>query len=762
MSAQPVSFFGEMLRRYRAAANLSQEELAERAGLSARAISDLERGVKRSPRKDTVELLANALALSPRKRALFISTARPGLALATPQPIRSVTGDLTTPLTSLVGRERELLAVVRLLALADTRLITFTGPGGVGKTRLVLHLAEELRDDFEDGIYLVSLAPVHDAGQGMAAAARALGLRENPGELSLRQVSEYLRERQAMLILDNMEHLLAMTPDVSALLSACPRLKVMITSRQPLRIRGEQEFPVAPLEVEAAMRLFLDRVRAVHPTLAITSMESEIALNICVRLDCLPLALELAAVRARTLSLPALLQRLDSALTLLTIGWRDLPERQQTLRGTIAWSVDALCDDERRVFRWLGVFSGGCSLQAAHAVCAQADEDADALFDTLTGLAEKSLLQLDPSEDDTPRFLMLETIREYAVELLRQSGEEQHARTQHAAYYAGLAEQAHPEQAQSIQRDLDNLRTALAWAIQTRQTSLGLRIGASLARVWYMQGYANEGEEWLRALLDLDTAAEEHAAPQLRLEALYAASRFAMDRRDFARARALADESLALARQSESFSGMANALATLGHIAEAEARYDDARVHFEESLALSRQANDIDARGRAVSSLGNLARMRGDYEQAISYLKESLRIARALNLTWGIFNALTSLGHVACEQGAYDRATAYYRESLEQSDDFSNEANMAWLLEGVAVVVAVRGDYARASHLCATIARLRHEDGIITGEPTWPLYARAVAACRVALGEVAWQRAITTDIAASPIATSADALDLLR
>lgn len=764
MSAQPVSFFGEMLRRYRTAANLSQEELAERASLSARAISDLERGVKRAPRKDTVELLANALALSPQKRALFISTARPSV--APPQPLRLLTGDLTAPLTPLIGRERELLVVSRLLGRPEVRLITFTGPGGVGKTRIVLHLAEELANDFDDGVFLVSLAPMRDAGQALAVATRALGLREESGITPLQQAIDYLRERQVMLILDNAEHLMAMTSEISALLASCPRLRMMITSRQPLRIRGEQEVPMTPLEVEAAVRLFLDRVRAIQPALTVGPAESDIARQICVRLDCLPLALELAAVRARTLTLPALLQRLDSALTLLTVGLRDLPERQQSLRGTIAWSVDALDEDELRVFRGLGVFAGGCSLPAAQFVCAQGDADADAVFDILAELAEKSLLQLDPTNEGAPHFVMLETIREYAVELLRQSGEEKNIRARHAEYYAGLAEQWPPgielgEHANQLQRNMDNLRAALTWAIQARQPTVGLRLGASLARLWYMRGYANEGEEWLRALLDFDAASDHPAPAPLRLATLYGAGRFAMDRRDFARAQALADESLALALEVSDPTGMANALATLGHVAEARGRFDEAFSRFEASLKFSRQADDIGAVGRATSSLGNLARMRGDYARAVTYLEESLRIARDLHMSWGIVNGLTSLGHVACEQGDYARATECYRESLQLSAELPNEATIAWLLEGVAVVVAARGEYERAAHLGAAIARLRHEDGVTVGEHTWAPYARVVEASRDALGQSAWQRATTTDIESSPTAAATYALAAL-
>ncbi|HEV2461910.1 MAG TPA: helix-turn-helix domain-containing protein [Ktedonobacterales bacterium] len=453
MSADRVSpfipSFGPLLRRYREAAGLTQEKLAARAGLSARGISDLERGRRQTPRLETVRLLAEALALPPRQRAFLEAAARPmaQAALGGELP-HTPPHNLSIQLTPLIGREREAQAAAQALTRADVHLLTLTGPGGVGKTRLALRVAEDVLERFEDGVSVVLLAALRDPALVLSSIAKAVGLRVAPGEPLEEQVPAFLRERRMLLVLDNFEHLLPAATFVATLLAACPHLKALVTSREPLKIGGEHELPVAPLADEAAHELFMARARAANPALDMTAGDLATVDAICRHMDRLPLAIELAAVWAKVLPLPALLERLSSRLALLTGGRRDAPERHRTLRNTIAWSYDLLTPAEQRLFRRLAVFVGGCTPEAVEAVCgaagaaSEASEGDEAVGGSaLNGLAvlvEKSLLQAETHQNrpDGPHFWMLETIREYALECLRARGEVEAMERRHATYYA--------------------------------------------------------------------------------------------------------------------------------------------------------------------------------------------------------------------------------------------------------------------------------------------------------------------------------------
>ncbi len=500
--------FGAALKRYRIAAGLTHEALAERAALSPRTISDLERGVSRSPRQQSLSLLIKALALTPEQRAVLESAARPVL------PLSEMGGpfhNLPAQATRFIGREREIAVAGELVRRREVRLVTLTGAGGAGKTRLAIRVAELVRQEFVDGAFFVPLAPAVGADSIIESLAQAIGVGEVEGFPLEALVIDYLRERQVLLILDNFEHLLSQAPLVAHLSSSCPRVKALVTSRAPLHLTGEHELLVAPLPVPdlvrlpapeeleqyAAIALFVDRAASIQPEFRLTPRNGPAVAAICVRVDGLPLAIELAAARVKLLPPHALLAQLErpsGPLRLLTGGARDLPARQQALRDTIAWSYDLLTRDEQRLLRRLAVFAGGCTLVAAATVvrrqepASRSREATD--FDLLDGLAsliDKSLLRHQEGPDGQPRYLMLETIREFALEQLEASAEAGAAREAHARYYLGMVEASgpfllhQPDAARAIPHkgpggatvwqtlgaEQENIRTALRWLVES-------------------------------------------------------------------------------------------------------------------------------------------------------------------------------------------------------------------------------------------------------------------------------------------------------
>jgi predicted ATPase/transcriptional regulator with XRE-family HTH domain len=620
MSAISVASFGALLRRFRLAAGLTQEALAERAGLSARGIQDLERGSRTSPRAETVRLLADALEL---QRAELIEAAHPELATAGAGPAaRSVPRRLPIPATPLVGRERQVAAACALLRKSGARLVTLTGPGGIGKTRLALAVAAALAAEFADGVAWVELAPLDDPALVANAIARALGVTEH-GERPLPELlAQAVAERHVLLVVDKCEHVLPAMPLLGKLLAAGPRLSVLATSRSRLRLRGEHDLPVEPLAVPepdgakapplaglagvAAVRLFVERAAEVRPGFVLTPDTAPAVAAICRRLEGLPLALELAAARVKVLAPEALLTRLAPRLPLLTGGARDAPARQQTMHDAIAWSHDLLNEREQALFRRLAVFAGGFTLEAAESVMAVGEAPADTqhaasgTLDLISALVDQSLLRLgeprayDAIGDD--RFTMLETVREYALERLACAGETAAVQHTHADFYLALAERADPEltgpgQAVWLERleaEHNNLRAALAWVIAAEEAESALRLAAALGRFWRMHGHPREGLTWLERALTLS----DNLPTATRAKALEGAGRLVHDQDDPDRAVALYQEALAMWQALGDLQGQARLLDDLGNIAHDRGDFTRAVTLHEQALALAQQAGD--------------------------------------------------------------------------------------------------------------------------------------------------------------------------
>ena len=757
--------FAALLKRQRLAAGLTQEALAERAGLSAKAVGDLERDPDRSPRLATVTLLADALGADQEQRAELLAAARPrtvpGAAAGVTQTPRWA---MPRPLTPLIGRAGVAAAVVKLLRRGDTQLLTLTGPGGVGKTRLAIEVAERAADDFADGAVFVDLAPLRDPGLVLAAIAQRLGVDERDATPLPDLLAVSLRGKRLLVLLDNFEHLLPARDAVLALLEACPDLVMLVTSRVALHVRGGRDYPIAPLVLpdadgppealrsSPAVELLAERARAAGAELGPDAETATAVAEICRRLDGLPLAIELAAARMRLLPPAALLSRLDRRLPVLAAGPHDLPARQKTMRDAIAWSYELLADKEQALFRRMCVFAGGCTLEAAEVICSGGE--GPTVLDGVASLVGSSLLRLQEApaagDDDAPpaapRVTMLETIREYGTELLAARSEAAEIRQRHAAYYLALAEQAGPaltgpEAAAWLTRldtEHDNLRTALRWARDADDGATVLHLAAALWPFWGQRGHLSEGRQWLTE--GLDRSAGAPVAASVRINGLVGAAQLAMNQAAYDQAAEHCAQAVTLAREQENPPGLVAALNTRGVLAREQDRYADAARDHQEALSLARAG--ANRRGEAVALLGlaYAAIFTGDAPRASALAEQSLTAARDSGDQHILAHVLFQLAWAASNAGANQRAEALVTEALglftALGGGTGEHAEALFLLGALAQYA---GDYERAERLLTDSLALLRDSGDEHGTAR---VQGALGGALLNLGNVAEARAV--------------------
>jgi predicted ATPase/DNA-binding CsgD family transcriptional regulator len=633
---------------------------------------------------------------------------------------------LPNPLTALIGREQEIDSITELMRNRDVRLVTLTGTGGVGKTRLAVAAAQQLRPDFSDGLCFVALAPLTNPELVTATIAQAAGLRETNDRPLVEDLAAFLGEKLLLLVLDNFEQVTAAAVQISNLLAACPQLKALVTSRERLHVRGEREVPIRPLVLPQrhprpslemltqyeAVQLFVERARQVYPDFAVDNANAPAVAEICHRLDGLPLAIELAAARIAVLSPEMLLARLGQRLPLLTGGARDLPSRHQTMRGTIAWSYDLLDEEEQMLFRRLAVFVGGFTLEAAESVV---NGTSLRVLDGLASLAGKSLLERSPREAN-PRFVMLETIREFGWEQLSTSGEAAAVRSAHAAWCLALVEEAEPAMwgagqvawLDRLDREKDNLRAALHWTLSQGEYETAMRLASLLWRFWERKGYLSEGRSQLASIL----ARSPGSAPiSARNSALTGAGVLAALQGDYDQAIRLSEDALSGWNQLGDHQGIARTLLSLASVARYRDDYDAAESLGQESLAAFRAINDRWGVGHVLAHLGMVTWVQGNHAMGTTYFEEALANLRAIGDESGIFEVLLEMGKGVCDEGDLARAITLFEECLALSATLGDGAGRGAALTELGVVALLQSNYDRATDLFTQATELAEENG---------------------------------------------------
>jgi predicted ATPase/transcriptional regulator with XRE-family HTH domain len=793
--------FGELLRQLRKAAGLTQAELAERAGLSVRGINDLERGARRTPRRDTLALLSEALGLVGEERMAFVASARrrpsPSAGGATHVNVsvnvarQAVRADdsprqaaatnrhnlhnLPVQPTPILGREREIDEVGRLLRRDDVRLVTLTGPGGIGKTRLSLEVATQALEEFRDGVWFVRLSRLTDADLVVPAIARTLNLRDGGGMPVADALQAYLHAKQSLLVLDNFEHLASAASSVGELLRMCPDAKALVTSRAALRLQGEHEYAVRPLDLPdpqrpalsgrlsqyAAVMLFIARAQAARADFQVTSAITSAVAEICARLDGLPLAIELAAARVKLLPPPVLLKRLERQLPLLVGGARDLDERQQTMRNTLSWSYNLLAPAERRLFRRLAVFVSGCTLEMAEAICEAPEGATPPGLDLLNGLGrlvDQSLVQ-QREEDGESRLGMLHVVREFALEQLETSEEVEVMRRAHAEQMltlsavapVGMRAGSDARWLAKLEREHDNIRAALGWALERNEAELSLRLGVGFAPFWWARGYYGEGRRWMARVVDATQSSLEFVGPDTSVVVLHAwalwwLGKLAWNQSDITSAREWADKCLDAARASGDPAIIAVALSSAGSV-QLEPPVRDLQ-HGEallaEALALARHSNDVEV----------LVRVQGDkfnafvdtvreLAEAQALAKELLEAARRLDtLTCLNVEAHVSLAfaNVAQRLGDVSSAALHAEFTLRTVREHGFTVWTADCFRVLAWVADQTDNGMRSACLLGASATEAERQGII-GHLERLEQQMSQAATRKTLGESAWAAA---------------------